>query len=329
MKSLEKKLTKIKLGQYRPTDFIIADAKDADMGGGVGAPGPNSEKKGTFKSYPDYLQAMREMTKSGLVDIMLMSASSAEILEKEGLFANSPVTPATRWNDTTDIWGPRGSTYKSFPSQNFRTALLNRVQEYTNLGLYSITFSNNLEKDIASLQGLKEFQMEAAANNIRYFLEVFNPQIDTGINPKTLPFYINDCIVRCLAGTVNADRPLFLKMQYNGPQAMEELAAYDPERLIVGILGGAKGTTRDTFELIRQGEKYGARVALFGRKINLTEAPLKLVELMRTVVQKELDSKEAVIVYHDFLKSERIQPNLDLEEDIKITESVLNNALQK
>jgi len=37
--------------------------------------------------------------------------------------------------------------------------------------------------------------------------------------------------------------------------------------LVVGLLGGSSGTTRDTFELLSQGEKAGARVALFGRKL--------------------------------------------------------------
>ncbi len=45
--------------------------------------------------------------------------------------------------------------------------------------------------------------------------------------------------------------PQFLKVAYNGPAAMEELAAYDPS-LVVGILGGGSGTLRDTFELVRQ-----------------------------------------------------------------------------
>ena len=94
--------------------------------------------------------------------------------------------------------------------------------------------------------------------------------------------------MRTLAGVMRADHPHFLKLQYNGPRAMEELAGYDPERLIVGILGGAKGTTRDTFELIFQAEKYGARVALFGRKINLAEDPHALVRYMRAVVEKEI-----------------------------------------
>ena len=34
-KTLDTKLEKIRRGQYKPDDFIIADAKDADMGGGI------------------------------------------------------------------------------------------------------------------------------------------------------------------------------------------------------------------------------------------------------------------------------------------------------
>ncbi len=328
MKSLDKKLNKIRTNTYKPTDFIIADAKDGELGGGAQAPGPKKGETSSYKCYAEYLQAMREMVKSGLVDVMLMSAYSAEILFQEGCFSKSPVTAAVRLNDTTDIWGLRGSNYNSFPSKNFRTASLDRVKEIADLGLYSITFSNNVEKDVASLQGLKDFQVEAVEKGIRYFLELFNPQFDIKVDPKILPFYINDCIVRCLSGSVSADRPLFLKIQYNGPKAMEELSNYDPGRLIIGILGSGKGTMRDTFELVRQAEKYGARVALFGRKILLTESPIKTVELMRRVVQKEIGSKEAVEVYHDFLKNEKIKPYLDLEQDMIISDSSLKHGLE-
>ena len=79
-----------------------------------------------------------------------------------------------------------------------------------------------------------------------------------------------------------ADRPQFLKIAYNGPKALEELASFDPS-ITVGVLGGGAGTTRDCFELLNQAEKYGARVALFGRKINLAEDPLAMVSFMREV----------------------------------------------
>jgi hypothetical protein len=156
-------------------------------------------------------------------------------------------------------------------------------------------------------------------------LEVFNPNVDTGIDPGVLPHYINDNILRCLAGVHSADRPLFLKIVYNGPKALEELASFDPS-LIVGVLGGGAGTTRDCFELLHQGEKYGARVALFGRKINLAEAPLAMIAMMREVANGSLGPQEAVRAYHGELQQQRIKPLRPLEEDCDITEPGLRRA---
>jgi hypothetical protein len=104
---------------------------------------------------------------------------------------------------------------------------------------------------------------------------------------------------------------------------MEELANYDSARLVVGILGGAKGTTRDTFELLARAEQAGARVALFGRKINYAECPLTLVALMRRVIEREVSPVEAVKVYHATLASKGIRPLLAMADDVEISDPVL------
>ena len=192
----------------------------------------------------------------------------------------------------------------------------------TDLGLYSITFNHDLDADMASLEAFADFRAEAADCGFKYFLEVFNPNVDTGIDPEVLPHYINDNILRCIAGVHQADRPQFLKIVYNGPKALEELTSFDPS-VIVGVLGGGAGTTRDCFELLHQGEKYGARVALFGRKINLAEAPLAIIAMMRQVVDGNLSPQEAVRAYHGELQKQRIKPLRPLEDDMAITEAVL------
>ena len=322
MKTLDTKLAKIKAGKYRAQDFIIADAKDGDMGFGRAAPGPKRDEK-RLKTKPEYLAAMAEMTKSGLMDIMLVSASSAEALNKQKLFAKSKVTPAIRLNDTTDIWSQRGGSYKEQPSQPFRSARLSESRKLVDLGLYSVTYSNNVNHDMKTLQAYSAFREEAQKARMRHFLEVFNPAFDIGLRGADLGTFINDCIVRTLAGVTSSEFPAFLKMQYNGPRAMEELASYDPLNLIVGILGGARGTTRDTFELASQAEKHGARVALFGRKINFAESPVKLVELMRAVIENDLTAKEAVKAYHDHMTKNRLTPDRPLAQDIEITDMVL------
>ncbi len=322
-KRLDAKLARIRAGDYGPADFIIADAKDADMGFGAMAPGPDRNRPGRYKSKAQYLEAMRAIVESDLVDIMLMSASSAERLIGEDLFAGSPVTPAVRLNDTTDIWHSRGGGYLDKPARPHRTPDLKRVRALTDLGLYAVTFSNDIERDLDTLQAFAAFRRDTAAEGMRYFLEVFNPAFDIGLKEADLGAFINDSIARSLAGVTSADRPLFLKMQYNGPRAMEELASYEPDALIVGILGGARGTTRDTFELAAQAEDHGARVALFGRKINLAEAPVELVRLIRAVVERQTEPAEAVRMYHDHLAGKRIKPDRPLAADIEITDPVL------
>ena len=324
IKSLDAKLARIHAGKYTPKDFIIADAKDGDMGFGTTCPGP-VRGTNTLKTKTQYLEAMTEMTKSGLVDIMLMSTSSAETLHEKKIFAKSKVTPAVRLNDTTDIWSQRGGNYKQDFSQPFRTARPEKAKRVSDLGLYSVTFSNDVDADLWSLENYRQFREDAVRTKMRHFLEVFNPAMDIGLKPSELGHYINDSIVRCLAGVMSAEQPTFLKMQYNGAAAMEELASYDPKNLVVGILGGARGTTRDTFELISQAERHGARVALFGRKINFAEAPLELVRLMRMVIERLVSPGEAVKIYHGYMIKNRMHPDREIAEDMEITDPVLKD----
>ena len=334
---LDEKLARIHNGKYTRSDFIIADAKDPDMGGGVPGQGPKLEADGTWKRYrsrEEFLDTIVAIVEQDVVDVMLCSASNLEILVKRGVFKNSSVKPAFRANDTTDIWPVRGGIYTKHASRPFRTASLPQVMYglstpslgapiyLTDLGLYSMTFNNDLDADVASLHAFAKFRDDALACGLTYFLEVFNPNVDTGIAPDVLPHYINDCILRALAGVVQAQRPRFLKIAYNGAKALEELASFDPS-LVVGLLGGSAGTTRDTFELLYQGEKYGARVALFGRKINLAESPLDIVRLMRAVVSGEVSPEEGVKAYHGALQKAKLKPKRPLDEDSKITEATL------
>jgi DhnA family fructose-bisphosphate aldolase class Ia len=326
MTRLDRKLDSIRAGRYRPEDFIIADAKDGDIGFGRAAPG-RDRASGRMKSRETHLQAIREMTESGLVDIMLMSASTAQRLAEEGIFAGGEVTPAIRLNDTTDIWSARGGRYKEAASRHHRTARIDQARKYVDLGLYSVTFSNERDIDAINAEAYSAFRAEAADFRMRHFLEVFNPAFDIRLaGGADIGSFINDNIVRTLAGVMDEDHPLFLKLQYNGPEAMEELAGYDPGRLIVGILGGAAGTTRDTFELLSQAERYGARVALFGRKIHFAESPIDIVRLMREVVARTTTPLEAVKAYHAALQKKKIAPFRSLADDIELTEPPLKLA---
>ncbi len=276
------------------------------------------------------------MVQQGVVDIMLMSAYVNEQLTiKEGLFKNSAVTPAARANDTTDVWAVRHGCYTREPSQPFRSANIDHIQcgqiecdrttddfPGANLGLYSMTFVNELEQDREALRWYKEFREEAERKKFRHFLEVFDPNVSSGIPPEKLGEFINDNIIRTLAGVPDAGRPAFLKIVYHGPKAMEELAQYDPN-LVVGILGGSAGTTYDAFKLIHDAQKYGARVALYGRKINQAEHQLAFIEMLRLITQGKISPEEAVRAYHGVLQAKGIQPHRSLDEDLTSTDPAM------
>ena len=124
-------------------------------------------------------------------------------------------------------------------------------------GPLSITFNNDSSLDHRTLEAYRAFREEAAAKGFRHFLEVFDPNAPQTPMPD-LARFINDMIVRTLAGVAGKARPLFLKVVYHGPAAMEQLAGYD-SRLIVGILGGSSGTTFDAFQQLWEARKRRPR----------------------------------------------------------------------
>ncbi len=324
-KRMDEKLARIRAGAYRPRDFIIADAKDGDMAFGIAAPGKGAD--GRMKPLAAYRGDMAAVVASDLVDIMLVSLSSAEVLAGQGVFARTGVTTAVRLNDTTDIWQARGGSYPRRPAQPFRTARLDRARAVADLGLYAITFYNDLDQDRATLEAYASFRDAATAAGMRHFLEVFNPLFPVATGDVDFATFNNDCITRCLAAVARQDRPIFLKAAYNGPRATEDIAAYDPEGLIFGVLGGGAGTTRDCLELLIQAEKYGARVALFGRKIYHSESSVLMLRAMRRVIEERISSSEGVKAYQDDLKAAGITPQRALADDLVVSEAVVRAGM--
>ncbi len=338
-KSLDEKLSRIHADPRRAKDFILADAKDADMALGLGATGRSPEAHAAvarYRSLQEYREQIEQIVAQGLVDIMLMSAHTNEILTIQNrIFANSSVTPAARANDTTDIHVMRGGRSPVLPALPFRTATLDHIQcghldcdskerhLGANLGLYSITFQNDNVIDREALERYKEFRLEAERKGFRHFLEIFDPNRPESVEPNKIPDYINDAIVRTLAGVTAKGRPIFLKMVYHGPKAMEELVRYDPH-LVVGILGGSAGTTYDAFKLLSEAKKYGARVALYGRKINNAENQLAFVRFLRWIADGEIGPEEAVKAYHGVLQQLGIKPLRPLEEDMTLQTNVMS-----
>ncbi|MCL1587403.1 MAG: hypothetical protein M3092_03220 [Actinomycetia bacterium] len=331
-KTLDARLTRI-LASPSVDDFILADAKDADMAHGIAAPGMSHADPGATtrqRSLQEYRDLIRENTRQGLVDIMLMSASTNDLLTlDEGIFSDSTVTPAIRANDTTDIWMARGGAYAGQPSLPFRSASLERAMcgkpecepheraKGASLGLYSITFNNDAAADQLVLSAYAHFREEAASRGFRHFLEFFDP--NAPISPVAdVGKFMNDMIVRTLAGVAGDARPLFLKVAYNGPSAMEELTSYDSD-MIVGIMGGSAGTTFDAFHQLWEARKCGARAALYGRMINNAEDQQSFIRHLRALADGQTTPDEAVRSYHADLERMGLRPLRSLENDLSST----------
>jgi hypothetical protein len=152
---------------------------------------------------------------------------------------------------------------------------------------------------------------------------VFNPNVDPGFSARKTGDFLNDHIVRCLAGVTQVGRPVFLKIPYHGPGPLEELVAYDPS-LVVGILGGGAGTTLDAFQLLHDAKQHGARVALFGRKINLSEHPVAFVSHLRRIADGVIRPDEAVKSYHGELQRAGVKPHRSLQEDLRLTPQTMS-----
>jgi len=353
-KSLDEKLRSIHADPTGSMEFIIADAKDADMAFGVSAPGTTNaplagvtrasgggsperyEGEVRFKTLAEYRDQIRQVIEQGIVDIVLMSASTSDQLAvQERLFENSRLTPAARANDASDVHLPRGGKVHAEPARPFRTAHLDHMQcghldcspderqLGANLGLYSVTFLNDQTRDLETLQRYKEFREEAERVGFRHFLEVFDPNVPDVVAAEKLPGFINDLIARTLAGVPQAGRPVFLKIVYHGPKAMEELVQYDPH-LVVGVLGGAAGTTLDAFQLLHQSKKYGGRAALFGRKINSAENQLAFIEFLRLIADGVIEPEEAVRAYHSVLAKLGVPPHRPLDQDLTLQTNVMS-----
>src|ERR1700753_4262161 len=131
MSRLDEKLARLRAREERRREFIIAAAKDPDMGPGLHAVGPIRSADGStprLRTRAEFLGECEKIIKQDVVDILIASASNIEALVDKGAFHGTGVKPAIRANDTTDVWRHRGAKHHETPSKPFRSASLSRVR---------------------------------------------------------------------------------------------------------------------------------------------------------------------------------------------------------
>ena len=82
-KSLDTKLARIHADPRGCKDFILADAKDADMALSIGAPGRSPESypgEVRYRTLAEFRDIITQIVEQKLVDIMLLSGSTSEAL---------------------------------------------------------------------------------------------------------------------------------------------------------------------------------------------------------------------------------------------------------
>ena len=77
------------------------------------------------------------------------------------------------------------------------------------------------------------------------------------------------------------------------------------------------------FQLIHDAQKYGARAALFGRKINTAEDQVTFIRFLRRITDGEITPEEAVRAYHGELQKIGLSPRRSLEEDLQLSMAAL------
>ena len=102
------------------------------------------------------------------------------------------------------------------------------------------------------------------------------------------------------------------------------VAALDLAGLTAKVVDVEAFAMENAFKLIAEAQKYGARAALFGRKINQAECQLAFVQFLRLIVEREISPEEAVRAYHAVLERLKIKPLRKLEDDLVLQTGVMS-----
>lgn len=301
-KTLQRKLRALRNDPSSSGAFILADAKESDWAL-AGLPQRicrSMERPDASFPYPSrkaYLNQIDELLEDSPLDLMVISPGlSAKLTLGGGPFDRSGVSPSVRFMPGESLPPP--------------TSLLDSGP----IPLFSLGFCRDADLDRSELDAYETFRRSGAAS-ARHIMELFPACGCDGGPPARVGDILNDRLLHSILEVPPTVRPALLQAPYYGPRLMEQLAGCLPG-VPVGILGGAPGTTFDAFQLLHESSRYGARGAVFGRRIAAAEHQPSFIRMMDYVARGEASPAEAVHAYHGVLQELRVAPRRDLSEDL-------------
>ena len=236
-----------------------------------------------------YLDAMRAVVAQGELDILLTSASNGERLAADGSLDD---------DDHARRPGQRHHRHLEQPRQRLPDAALAPVPHaptsppsapFCDLVLYSVTFNNDLDHDLATLEAYRAFRERGRRARRAALPRGVQPQrARPAWRPTTSAAFVNDSIVRTLAGvTARAAAAVPEDGLQRGGRAGRAGRAR-PARWWSASSAGRPAPRGTPSSCCTGPQPHGGRVALFGRKIQRAESQLDLVGLMRPVLRGEL-----------------------------------------
>ena len=305
------------------------------MAFGIGAPGSSPEahagevRCSTLAEYREQIRADRAAGHGRHHAHVGQHQRCAD--DPERLFDNSHVTPAVRANDTSDIFIVRGCVYRERAGpavplgdarpHPMRPRRLRARRAARSARTWACTASRSTTSWTTTSRTLERFHAVprgGRAQGIPPLPRSLRPEHARALSTRhVLPHFINDMIARTLAG-VGAGRaaavPQDRLSRPEGDGGAGPLRSA-PGRRHPRRVGAAR--RYDAFKLLAEAQKYGASVALYGRKINNAENQLAFVEFLRLIVDGVIAPEEAVKAYHAVLGKLGIRPHRSLEDDLR------------
>ncbi len=287
---MDEKLARISAGRYTRKDFLIADAKDPDMGPGLHAVGPNARQRrlGLAAAHP---RGIPRLDRGGdpaghrrhHADLGLQSRAAGRARRLPRLAASRrrsapttrPISGAIAARPTMAIRRGRSAPLRSRAPRRSPTSASIRSPSTT----------------ISTGMCVRSRRSRRSAPTRRRTTSTISWKCSIRTSLRHLRR--GHAALRQRRHRARARRAHQSRAAAVPQDRLQRAARARRTRLLRSLPGRRRARRRRghdarLFRAHHQAEKYGARVALFGRKINLAESPLDIVSFMRLVASGEI-----------------------------------------